>query len=167
MSVKSTLVDGEVEVTFLVDQIADNDLVRQWSPTALLYFGGTENGYVTSTGVVTLASWFTRNASGTDYDGIDFEVGDTIALIPWDTDPATGSPAYEKTSTVSAVSTDGRTVTVASGLGAVSTTAETIMILRSFSSATTARKSGASKVAFQGSGDTLLIDSTARLNKWA
>lgn len=160
VSVKSTLIDGEVQVGFIVDQTGDS--LRPWSPTGLVDFSATANGYNNTTGVVTLAAWYTNSATAND--GIDFLVGDKVYLTTRSND---GAPGYLKSGTVSAVAADGSTVTIDAGLGALSTTIETIMILQDWSAQTTARKTGnASRVTFQGDGVALLIAGTARLEKW-
>ncbi len=158
-AVRSNLRDGSVEVSFLVDQTM-NDM-RPWSPTGLLNFAGASNGYVTATGVCSMSSWYTQG----DHDGVDFVVGDKVALVPRCNRP--GAPIYEKKGTVTAVAIDGTTVTIDAGLGAVSTSVETIMILQDYGSQTTARKTtAATRVSFQGDGVALLIAGAARLEKW-
>ena len=161
-SVKSTLIDGEVSVDFIMDQTNDPSLYRPLSPTALLKFGAANNGYSTTTGIVTLDTHYAQNGA---FDGIDFIVGDKVVLT---TRSNNGAPGYLKTGTVSAVATDGSTVTIDSGLGAVSTAAETIMILQDFSGQTTARiATPGTRVSFQGDGNTLLISGSLRLEKWS
>ena len=58
------------------------------------------------------------------------------------------------------------TVTIDSGLGAVTTTRETIMVLQDWASQTVDIQTGANRTSFEGDGATLLIATTARLNKW-
>lgn len=159
VSVKSTLVDGEAQVCFIVDQTGDN--LRPWSPTGLVSFDATGNGYDNTTGVVTMDKWYTR-ADGND--GADFIVGDKVYLTTRSND---GAPGYLRAATVSAVATDGTTITVDAGLGSLSTTVETIVILQDWADQTPARKTAnATRVTFQGNGSTLLIDSDARLQRW-
>lgn len=160
-AVRSNLKTGAVEVTFLIDLTFDSASLRPWSPTGLLNFSGTGNGYDNATGICSMDSWYTQ----IDHDGGDFIVGDKVALVPRTNPP--GAPAYEKKGTVTAVATDGTTVTIDAGLGAISSTRETIMILQDYGSQTTARQTTpATRVTFQGDGVALLIVGAARLEKW-
>lgn len=163
-SVRSNLSDGSVQVVFLIDQTTDQTTIRPWSPTGLVSFAAASNGYNNATGVVTMDDRFRSTTTGGQFDGIDFLVGDTVAFVTYDN---IGAPVYEKTSTITAVATNGSTVTVGAGLGAFSSTYETIMVIRNWASATTARRTGASRVSFQGDGDALLINATDRLHKWS
>ncbi len=160
-SVRSNLSDGSVTVTFLLDQTTDQTSLRPWSPTGLLDFAAGSNGYVSATGVCTMTNRFVSSTAGGVFDGLDFLVGDKVLLISYD------GNSTAKSGTVTAVSASGDTVTITSGLGSVSSSVETIMILQDWASATTVRRTGASRVAFQGDGDTLLIDGTDRLHKWS
>ncbi len=160
-SVRSNLSDGSVTVTFLLDQTTDQTTLRPWSPTGLLSFASGSNGYVSATGVCTMDNRFVSSTAGGVFDGLDFLVGDKVALISYD------GNSTAKLGTVTAVSAQGDTVTITAGLGSVSSSIETIMVLQDWASATTVRRTGASRVAFQGDGDTLLIDGTDRLHKWS
>jgi hypothetical protein len=162
-SVRSNLATGAVEVSFLIN--ATFTTTRPWSPTGLLKYTAALNGYSTGTGICTMDAWYTSHDRTAYKDGIDFIVGDKVALVPRGVQP--GAPYYEKKGTVTAVATDGSTVTIDSGLGAVSTGVETIMILQDYGSQTTARKTtAATRVTFQGDGVDLLIASSALLDKW-
>jgi hypothetical protein len=154
---------GEVTASMLVDQLNDSTSLRPWSPTGLVNFGAASNGYNNGTGVVTFTNYYT-NETGTVYDGIDFLVGDKVRFISRQND---GAASFDTTSTISAVATDGLTVTVAAGLGAFPTDVQVIMVLQDWSAQTTARKTtAATRVTFQGDGDALLIDGTDCLHKW-
>jgi hypothetical protein len=162
MKVQAKLDDGTVRATFLINQITND--ARPWAPTGLVDFAAASNGYNNGTGVLTMAQWFTSARGVLIYDGADFQVGDNVILKTWDND---GAPAYARTTTISAISADGRNVTVAAGLGALSSTVETIMVLQKYTSATADRQTGTHKVAFQGDGDALLIQSTVRNHRWS
>lgn len=162
MRVQSVLETAEVSVTFLIDQTTDGSTLRPWSPTGLLNFVATANGYDNATGICSMASWYTQG----DHDGVDFRVGDAVALTTRDTLNSDGTPSYYRVSVVAAVAADGTTVTIAAGLGSVSSVVETILVLRDWGAVPTDRQTGAHRTAFQGSGDALSIESVARLHKW-
>lgn len=160
--VRMNYAKGESEVTLMIDQLTDSSVLRPWSPVALVDFGATSNGYDNGTGVLTLTNFYTAQAGMKD--GIDFLVGDKVYLTTRQND---GAPGYTRAATVSAIATDGSTMTVDAGLGAVSSTVETIVVLQDWGSQTAARKTtAATRVSFQGDGDVLVIDGTDRLHKW-
>ncbi len=100
------------------------------------------------------------------YDGIDFLVGDKVTLMSLANE---GAPSYEVDSVITAVATNGRTVTVASGLTAFPDyTIGVVMILQDWADQTTARRStAATRVSFQGDGTAILLGGTDRLHKWS
>ncbi len=153
MSVTSNLATGECEVEFTINQQDPAGLFRWFSPVGLVDFAATSHGYNTSTGVLTMASRYASD--GTSKDGIDFAVGDTVRLVPWD------SPGSSATSTITAVASDGSTVTIASGLSAL--TVETLLVLQGYATATTARKTS---VAFQGDFSGVIGGTTDQNNRW-
>ncbi len=164
-SVRSNLEDGSVNVTFLLDQTTDQTTLRPWSPTGLISFASASNGYDNATGVLTMDDRFRSTTDGGQFDGIDFLVGDTVCITTYDNN---GAAPYFRETTVLAVAANGSTMTVASGLGALDTNVESIVVITDWNApASTARRTGANRVSFQGSGDDLLIDGTDRLHKFS
>jgi hypothetical protein len=161
--VRTSLGDGKGEVTLLLDRSMAQTLLRPYSPVGLLDFSGGHNGYNTLSGQCTMARRYCSSTDTSKYDGVDFRVGDKVALVSFDDN---GAPLYEKKGTVTGVSADGATVVIDIGLGAVSASVETLMILQDWADATTDRRTGDNRVSFQGDGDALLIDGTDQLHKW-
>ncbi len=166
MAISSNPATGEVTATFAVNSADDNAQYRQWSPTALVDFSATTNGYVDGTKTLTLVSHYTNYTTGAD--GRDFRVGDKVIITARD-GSSLGS-FYQAPAEIATISTDGVTVVLVSALGfSLNTDTDTIMILDVYGhSQTTARKTGDDRVAWQGNGTTRVIDSpsTVRLNKW-
>ena len=145
---------GEGEVTFLISRQDPGALLRPWSPCALVDFDAANHGYNSGTGVLTLKSHYASD--GVSYDGIDFRVGDLVTLVARDSVEAT--PTYSQNTTVSAVATNGLTITVAAGLPALPADTDVIVILRRWETQTAARKTGADATAFQcGQGGTFIV----------
>jgi hypothetical protein len=159
-----TPADGTVTIEFVINSTDDNSLYRKWSPTALvdvsLNTGGYTRGYNSGTKTLSTIMAYGTNASG---DAQDFAIGDTIAVINRDS----SFQEMRQTDTIAGIS--GATITLTTGISAVSTVCESLVILQKYNSATTTRQTGATKVAWQGDGDARVIQgsSTARLNKWA
>jgi len=160
--VRMNLEKGEVQATILIDRLNDATVVRPWAPTGLVDFGASYNGYSTTTGILTMDRWYTKQAGMND--AIDFLVGDKVKIISRQNE---GAPGYEEDTTVSAIAADGSTMTVDTGLTAAPPDVELIVVLQDWSAQTTARKTtAATRVTFQGDGDTMLIDGDARLHRW-
>lgn len=148
--------------TFLLNQYRKSGLFRSWSPCGLVDYDAADHGYDTATGVVTMARRYSSHA--TFHDGYDFVVGDTVRLMAWNASET--ALAYDETTTVLAVAADGSTVTVASGLPAIGTDVEVLLVLQDYANATAARQS---EIAFQGDASTMLIEAVAgaELHRWA
>lgn len=154
---------GDVTATLVVNSSDDNTLYRPWSPVGLVNFAATSNGYVDGTKTLTMTTRYT-NQSGKS-DGSDFQAGDRVIVTWRDDDVGTFAISDE----IASVSSDGITVVLVTGLGvAVSSVVESILILDYYFLQATTRKSGATRVAWQGDGDARMIAPTtgARLNKW-
>jgi len=160
-----TPAEGAVSIEFVINSTDDQSLYRQWSPTALVDFtlngGGYTRGYNSAAKSLVTTMTYGTNSDG---DAGYFAVGDTIRVINRDSSDGTSA---SQTDTIAAIG--GGTITVTTGLSALSATSETIIVLQKYNSATTTRKTGATKVAWQGDGDTRVIQgsSTARLNRWS
>ncbi len=139
---------------FLIDRQGQSSFYRKWSPTGLVDVTAAGRGYNTATGVLTMARRYSSHA--TNKDGWDFIVGDTVAVMSWD-NGETG-PTYSQTSTITAVATDGSTVTIASGLTAIPVGVETLLMLQDYDSSTATRTGS---VAYQGSQSTGIIEAVA------
>jgi hypothetical protein len=156
---------GETTIEFVINSSDDQSLYRQWSPTALVDFslntGGYTHGYNSGTKQLSTVQNYGTNASG---DGAYFAIGDTIRIIQRDNSQA---PITEKTDTVAGVS--GGVLTLTTGVTALATDSESVVILQKYNSATSTRQSGATRVSWQGDGATRTIqgNATARLNRWA
>jgi len=156
---------GDVTIEFAINSSDDQSLYRQWSPTALVDFslntGGYTNGYNSGTKQLSTVQHYGTNASG---DGAYFAIGDTIRIVQRDNSQ---TPIAEKTDTVAGVS--GGVLTLTTGVTALATDSESIVILQKYNSASASRQSGATRVSWQGDGATRTIqgNATARLNKWA
>lgn len=140
-SVSANPATGKCTVEFVLNREDKSQQYRAISPCALLDFAAGGNGYNNATGTVTLVNHFASD--GTSFDGIDFVVGDKVTLISYNADQ---NPTYQQSSTITAVAVDGHTVSVASGLGAISGE-EVVMILQRYSLQTAARQA---TLAFQG-----------------
>lgn len=153
---------GEVTVDFVVNSTDDNSLYRQWSPCGLIDFDATTHGYIAATKTLTMKAHF--GASGAN-DALSFAAGDTVYIRTRDNSDV----AAESAVTATIASTGATTIVLTTDIVAVSSTVESIVTLQKYNSATTARKTGATRVAWQGSGDTRLIQGTSgtRLNRWA
>lgn len=149
-------------VTFLVDKYRKSSLFRSWSPVGLVDYDAAGHGYNTGTGVLTMARRYSSHP--TNHDGWDFEVGDTVELIAWNSGES--SLAYDQSTTVAAVAADGSTVTVDAGLPAIGTDIEVLLVLRHYTEATADREA---EVAFQGSEAAMVIDAVAPAenHRWA
>jgi len=148
-------------VTVLVNRTRKSSLYRSWSPCGLVDYDAAGHGYATGTGVLTMKRQYSSHA--TNKDGWDIVVGDPVRMIS--RHAPNGVLAYDQTTTVLAVAADGSTVTVASGLPAVGTGIEILLVMRDYANATTARKAA---VAFQGDSTTMIIESVAgaELHRW-
>lgn len=162
-AVSSDPLGGEGEVQFLINRQDPGANMRPWSPCALVDFDAASNGYNSGTGVLTLKSHYASD--GSSKDGIDFRVGDLVTLISRDNVEST--PTYSQNSTVTAVATDGSTMTIGTGLPALPTNTDTIVILRTWQTPQTdARKTGADAVAFQCSPATGVLPDSSPGHKW-
>ncbi len=148
--------------TFLLNQYRKSGLFRSWSPCGLVDYDAAGHGYNTGTGVLTMARRYSSHA--TNHDGYDFDVGDTVRLIAWNASET--ALVYDETATILAAATDGSTLTVASGLPAIGTDVEVLVVLREYVNATAARQG---EIAFQGDASTMIIEGTAgaELHRWA
>lgn len=157
LETSSQLSTGETKIVFVVNPGSHG--ARTWSPSALVNFDFVSNGYNNTTGVVSLAQYYTAS---TNYDGVDFAVGDLVRFIPRNT--IVGAElAWYVDSTISAVAANGSTVTVAAGLGAFPTDSEVVMILQPYAAATATRQA---TIAWLANGDSLEIASGVSYNEW-
>ena len=156
---------GDVTIEFMINSSSDQSLYRQWSPSALVDFnlntGGYTHGYNSGTKQLSTVQHYGASASG---DGADFAIGDTIRIIQRDNSQA---PITEKTDTVAGVS--GGVLTLTTGVSALATDSESVVILQKYNSATATRQNGATRVSWQGDGSTRTIqgNATVRLNRYA
>jgi hypothetical protein len=154
--------DGAVTIEFVVNSSDDQSLYRQWSPSGLIDFDATTNGYVAATKTLTMKAHF----SGSTNDALAFEAGDLVSIRSRDnSDPA--ALLADIAATIASVG--ATTIVLTADITAVSSVVESVVVLQKYNSATAARQSGASEVSWQGNGDTKIIQTTttARLNKWS
>jgi hypothetical protein len=157
---------GDCTVELYAFSTSDNTAGNQvWSPSGLVDYSAASHGYDSPSKALTMASHYTAQAAA--FDGIDFIVGDKIRIVSRHN---TSEQQYSASDTIAAVSPNGRSVTLTTGLAAaLPTYSESLIILDRFHSTTSARKVGGSRpVAWQGDGTTNKIDGdlTARLCRW-
>lgn len=159
------LPECEVDCTLLLNGLMPLQN-RPWSPTARIDFsanaGGFTNGYNSGTKQIKFVRHYTGNPDASTYDGIDFQVGDKVIFITRDND---GAVTSSDSGTISAVATDGLTVTLVAALvGPLDTSTETIMLFDLYTSATTSQQG---RVSWMGDAVDGLILGTALNTKWA
>lgn len=159
---------GDVTIEFVINSTEDQSLYRQWSPTALVNFnlntGGYTHGYNSGTKTLSTSQKFGTDSNG-DGELAYFDVGDAVRIITRDNGDDTLTSS--QTDTIASIGTG--TITLTTGISALSTASETVVILQKYNSATTSRKTGATRVSWQGDGATRIIQSnaTVRLNRWS
>lgn len=156
---------GECMVELYAFSTADKNTAQVWSPTGLIDFNAANHGYNSGTKVLTMATHYTNQTLFND--GVDFAAGDKIRVVARHSD--TGLQ-YSAQDTIAAISVDGLSITLTTGLAvALPTAVESIIILDRFSGAPAARKAGGVRpVAWQGDGATARIqgDTTKNLTRW-
>lgn len=155
---------GVCSVDLYVLTVTSKRAFAPWSPCALINFQAASNGYNAGTKVLTFKSHYTRLANHND--GIDFEVGDHVRIVSRHNDSGL---TYEAKDVIAAKGANGTTVTLTTGIAALSSVVESVMLLDKYHVGSATRKQGgASAVTWQGNGSTRHIDSvtSTQLSKW-
>lgn len=162
MSVEANLATGSCTIEYLMSRQGLSSQSHAWAPTGLVDYNATGRGYDNATGIVTMARRYSSSVANKDGDA--FRVGDIVRLTSWD-NSSTATLYLTGFGTVTAVATDGSTMTIDAGLGAIPVGVEAIVILTNYASQSTARRA---EVTFQGNAATGIIGTIpgARNNKW-